>query len=260
MHLRIFPASLPWAEASQSPFLIFDPSNPLKSRGLIWEEDGSFSVIALWRYAVLHQYSGVRRTPLWAVAEALWTLGSTCYCSEVQHYKEPQHRQMRSSPLWTPIQLECLFVCLFHFSHTLPSQELICGLLQVTVWRWQTCSTPLSLTLLFLPSGWVSFTTAGVPTPTGTSVPQIWLFNEEPMLWMSASSFPFQRKYCLELFLHTTKLMCLVGLHYSRLNKSFMFLRLCPSNHINNAFLLFSAKSWTAQLFKNCNYQQRFGW
>lgn len=46
------------------------------------------------------------------------------------------------SPLWTPIQLDCFFVCLFHFGHTLPSQELICGLLQVTVWRWQTRPPP----------------------------------------------------------------------------------------------------------------------
>lgn len=56
--------------------------------------------------------------------------------------KAPQHRQTRPSPLWTPIQLDCFFVCLFHFGHTLPSQELICGLLQVTVWRWQTCPAP----------------------------------------------------------------------------------------------------------------------
>lgn len=124
--------------------LIFDPSHPPKSSGLIWEGDGisntgSPSVIVLWRCAMVHQCTGERSTSLWARAKALWTLSSTCYCSEVQHYKAPRHRQMRPSPLWTPIQLDCFFVCLFHFGHTLPSQELICGLLQVTVWRWQTC-------------------------------------------------------------------------------------------------------------------------
>lgn len=183
--------------------LIFDPSHPPKSCGLILEGDGisntgSPSVIALWRCATVHQCTGERSTSLWAGVKALWTLSSTCYCSEVQHYKAPQHRQMRLSPLWTPIQLDCFFVCLFHFGHTLPSQELICGLLQVTVWRWQTCPAFLPLNshtpTSSNPLGRVSFATPGVPTPTGAWMPWIWLFNEERMLWMSASSFSFKGK------------------------------------------------------------------
>lgn len=142
VRLRISPASLPGVETIHFWYLI--PSNPPKSSGLIWDGDGtsntgSPSVIVLWRCATVHQCTGERSASLWAGAKALWTLSSTCYCSEVQHYKAPQRRQMRPSPLWTPIQLDCFFVCLFHFGHTVPSQELICGLLQVTVWRWQTC-------------------------------------------------------------------------------------------------------------------------
>lgn len=124
------------------------------------------------------------------------------------------------STLWTPIQLDCFFVCLFHFGHTLPSQELICGLLQVTVWRWQTCpASPLTPPPPPLPS---------YPPVAWLSLPQVsplvlahgchkfdFLMKNQCFECLPLLS-PFKGENCLELFLHTSKLMCLVGLHYWR--------------------------------------------
>lgn len=57
-----------------------------------------------------------------------------------------------------------------------------------------------------------------------------------------------------------SKLMCLVGLHYCRENKSFMFQVGYAPVIVSILFLLlFSGKSRTAQLFGNCNYRRRLG-
>lgn len=73
------------------PFWYLIPA--IHPRAVVWSErdgisnTGSPSVIVLWRCATVHQCTGERSTSLWASAKALWTLSSTCYCSEVQHYK-----------------------------------------------------------------------------------------------------------------------------------------------------------------------------
>lgn len=150
VHVRFSPTSLPSVEATH--FDIWSQQSAVMgSSGLIWRRDGIGSarsppVMALWRCATVHQCAGERSASLWARAEAP-PLCSTCCSLEVQHYESASAPPNAQSPLWTPIQLDCFFVCLFHFGHTLPSQELICGLLQVTVWRWQTCPASLPLTL-----------------------------------------------------------------------------------------------------------------
>lgn len=89
IRMRVSLASLPTLETIH--FDIWSqPSNP---GAVVWSErdgisnTGSPSVIVLWRCATVHQCTGERSTSLWASAKALWTLSSTCYCSEVQHYK-----------------------------------------------------------------------------------------------------------------------------------------------------------------------------
>lgn len=79
---------------------------------------------------------------------------------------------------------------------------------------------------------------------------------------MSASS-PFslsKGKLFRNYFSTLSKLMCLVGLHYCRENKSFMFEVGSAPVIVSILFLLlFSGKSRTAQLFGNCNYRRRLG-
>lgn len=158
--------------------LIFDPSNPPKSSGLIWERDGigntgSPSVIVLWRCATVHQCTGERSTSLWASAKALWTLSSTCYCSEVQHYKASPNAPESSLNSNSIRLLLCMFVSFrSHLAITGANLWSAPGY-SVKMTDLSRLPSPNSPTHphLFLPPGCMAFTTPGVPTRTGTRMP-----------------------------------------------------------------------------------------
>ena len=110
---RIPPASPPWVETIH--FDIWSQQSTQEQWFDLKVGDGigntgSPSVIVLWRCATVHQCTGERSTSLWASAEALWTLSSTCYCSEVQHYKAQPNAPESSLNSNSIRLLLCMFV------------------------------------------------------------------------------------------------------------------------------------------------------
>lgn len=194
IHFRITRASLRRVET-----IHFDiwSHHPPKSSGLIWERDGIIntgflSVIVLWRCAALHQCTGEPSTSLWASAKALWTLSSTCYCSEVQHYKAP--RVAKCGPSSLNSNSIRLLLCVFvSFRSHLAITGANLGSAPGYSVKMTDLSYPPPHTHFPTPRS-CGVATPGVPTHTDVRMPQIWLFNEEPMLWMSASSLAFQRE------------------------------------------------------------------